>query len=67
MRSATHQLGTTVIYGVNHLTSFAAAREWAVIITATAGTLVIQHAQNSSTANNTTMGTNSKMNVKKIS
>lgn len=67
MASASHNLGTLRGYGVNHATNYAGAREKGRIITITAGTLTLQHAQNSSNAAPSGVGNNSWMEVRKIS
>lgn len=67
MASAAHNLGTLRGYGLNHATNYAGAREKGRIITITAGTLVLQHTQNSSNAAPSGLATNSWMEVRKIS
>lgn len=66
MATAAHNLATVRNYGLAHLTNYAGAREAGLIVTTTAGTLVLQHAQNSSTANNSGLITNSWMTIRKI-
>jgi hypothetical protein len=67
MASAAHNLGTLRGYGLNHATNYAGAVERGEVVTATAGTLTIQHTQNSSNAAPSGVVTNSFMTVRKIS
>jgi hypothetical protein len=66
MKSAAHNLGTSAIYGVNHATNYAGCFEEGLVVTVAAGTLTIQHAQNSSTVNPSGLATNSWMTVRKV-
>lgn len=66
MKTAAHNIGTTAIYGVNSATNYAAATEHSFVTTVSAGTLVIQHAQNSSTVNPSGLAASSFMTVRKV-
>jgi hypothetical protein len=65
-RFSTHGFTTVVTYGVNSASS-AHCRESGTVTTSAAGTFVWQHAQNTSTANATVVGTSSFMRVRKVS
>lgn len=67
VRTGTHQFSTVVTYGVNSSTNAAYARETGLIVTTTAGTLTLQHAQNSSTVNLSGMAASSWMMIRKVS
>jgi hypothetical protein len=66
MASAAHGLATQRGYGLNSATNFAGARETGLVVTIDAGTLTLQHMQNSSSVSPSGLVANSWMTVRKI-
>lgn len=66
MATAAHGLATQRGYGLNSATNFAGARETGLVVTIDAGTLTLQHMQNSSNAAPSGLVANTWMTVRKI-